>query len=59
MPVIAPLADSAFDLSTIGSTLATAAQNAIGTGVTAIVPVIAAIIGVRIVISLVKKNSRA
>lgn len=59
MPVLAPLADTAFDLSAIGTSLANAASAAIGTGVTAVVPVIAAIIGVRIVISLIKKNSRA
>lgn len=57
MPVTA-LADTV-DLSTIGSSLATAAENAIGTGVTAVVPVIALIIGVRIVVGLVKKNSKA
>ena len=55
---VTALADTV-DLSTIGSSLATAAENAIGTGVTAVVPVIALIIGVRIVIGLVKKNSNA
>ena len=55
---VTALADTV-DLSTIGSSLATAAENAIGTGVTAVVPVIALIIGVRIVIGLVKKNSKA
>lgn len=59
MPGITALADAAFDLSTIGSSLATSATGALGTAVTAVVPVIAAIIGVRIVISLVKKNSKA
>ena len=58
MPIM-PLADAGFDLNTIGTTLATAAQNALGTGVTAIVPVIAAIIGVKIVIGLVKKHTKA
>lgn len=58
MPIM-PLADATFDLSTIGSTLATAAQNALGSGVTAVVPVIAAIIGVKIVIGLVKKHTKA
>lgn len=58
MPIM-PLADAGFDLSTIGESLASAAQNALSSGVVAVVPVIAAIIGVKIVIGLVKKHTKA
>lgn len=59
MPAISYLTDAAFDLGSIGSSLATSATGALQTGVTAIVPVIAGVIGVKIVIGLVKKHSKA